>query len=107
MPYSATWARSWQRPRAFSSKARAPASSFNNQGSFTKSTGTRIGDFGPGISFNVAGGSVDMQLRHTPASGRGHEHKCGVYDELGATLDIGGTSPFSLDSSSPLSALEP
>ena len=79
------------------------AGSFNNDGSFTKSTSSGPVEFTPGVSFNAAGGTIDVQLGTLELQGGGTSTSAAYTIASGATLDIAGTSPFSLDSASSLS----
>ncbi len=78
------------------------ASSFNNQGSFTKSTSSGTVDFESGVSFNTAGGTVDVQTGTLSLQGGGTNTSAAYTIEAGTTLDFNGVSPFSFDSASPL-----
>ncbi len=77
-------------------------SSFNNSGNFTKSTNSGVVNFGPGVSFNVAGGTVDVQTGELGLMGGGTSTSAAYTIESGTTLDLSGSAPFSLDSASTL-----
>src|SRR4029077_323450 len=51
-----------------------------------------------GTSFNVSGGSVDVQSGTLGLQGGGTETGAAFSMEPGATLDFAGATPFSLDS---------
>ena len=74
------------------------SSSFNNQGSLTASTNNGVFTFGPGVSFNEAGGSVDLQTGTVlDLQGGGTITGANFTIEPGTTLDFDGSTPFSLD----------
>jgi autotransporter-associated beta strand protein len=74
------------------------SSSFNNQGSLTASTNNGVFTFGPGVSFNSAGGTVDLQTGTVlDLQGGGTITGATFTIELGTTLDFDGSTPFSLD----------
>ena len=76
-------------------------SSFNNHGSFTKSTNTGPINFDTGILFNSAGGSVDVQTGTLGLLGGGTDTSTTYTVELGATLNLGGSR--TIDSASSIS----
>ena len=67
------------------------ASSFNNQGTFTRSTSTGSVNFDSGVSFNSAGGSVDVQTGTLGLLGGGTDTSATYTVESGATLDLAGS----------------
>ena len=74
------------------------AGSFNDAGSFIKSGSSSEGDFLQGVSFNVTGGTVDVQTGTLGLSGGGTDTSATFTSETGATLNFGGT--HTLDSAS-------
>ena len=80
-------------------------SSFNNQGTFTKSTNTGPINSDTGILFNSAGGSVDVQTGTLGLLGGGTDTSTTYTVELGATLDLGGSR--TIDSASSISVPAP
>ena len=74
------------------------ASSFNNQGSLTASTNNGVVTYGPGVSFNSARGTVDLQTGTVlDLQGGGTITGTTFTIEFGTTLDFDGSTPFSLD----------
>ena len=77
------------------------SSSFNNQGSLTASTNDGVVTFGPGVSFNVEGGTVNLQTGTVLDLQGGGTNTGATYTiESGTTVDFEGTTPFVLDSAS-------
>jgi large repetitive protein len=72
------------------------ASSFVDEGTFTKSTSSGELDF-TGVAFNVAGGTVDVQNGTLGLQGGGTETGATFSIANGATLDFAGSTAFSLD----------
>jgi autotransporter-associated beta strand protein len=74
------------------------SSSFNNQGSFlTQSINGGVSLFSEGVSFNVAGGTVDVQDDYLELFGGGTDTGAAYTIESGEGLEFSGSTPFTLD----------
>ncbi len=75
------------------------ASSFDNNGSFTKSGDVGEVDFGPNVAFNVsAGGAVDVQSGTLGLLAGGTDTGAAFTVASGTTLKFGGSTAFTFNS---------